>query len=262
MIDVYWFEQTLADVPRTNDWLSARERDRLSNLRFVKRRADWRLGRWTAKNAVAAYLLYPSRRFQDIEIWPSSSGAPTVFIANRRSAFEISLTHRAGRAACAVATSQIPIGCDLELVEPRSSNFIDDYFVAEERQILMRVGQDNRDWFAALLWSAKESALKALQIGLRLDTRCLTVKLNSSLETLIDTSLSGPRNWLPLEIRCTNERTLHGWWQLNGVFVRTVVAVHAPAPPIRLDNSQGIPQVEHLTRYVADDGIKMVHSNH
>lgn len=261
MIDIYWFEQTVADVPHANDWLSARERDRLSSLRFLKRRADWRLGRWTAKNALAAYLPYPSERFQDIEIWPNSSGAPAVFIANRRSALEISLSHRAGRGACALATSQMAIGCDLELVEPRSSNFIDDYFVPEERQMLAKVETDNRDCLVALLWSAKESALKALQAGLRMDTCCLTVKLNPSLETLSETPVPGIPKWRPLEIRYANECTLHGWWQHNSVFVRTVAAVHALAPPTRLEGSYSVLEVEHLSGYTADDGIKMMHSS-
>ena len=36
----------------------------------------------------------------------------------------ISLSHRAGRAICCVSTSIAALGCDLELIEPRSSGFI------------------------------------------------------------------------------------------------------------------------------------------
>jgi 4'-phosphopantetheinyl transferase len=54
-MDVYWLDQTQADVPAGDEWLCAREAACLARLRFAKRRADWRLGRWTAKRALAAY---------------------------------------------------------------------------------------------------------------------------------------------------------------------------------------------------------------
>ena len=56
----HWLEQTEADLPAANDWLSAGERLRLDGMRFAKRHADWRLGRWTAKRALAAYLNLPT----------------------------------------------------------------------------------------------------------------------------------------------------------------------------------------------------------
>ena len=55
-MEVYWLEQSAADVPAEDEWLSESERTVLAGLRFPKRRADWRLGRWTAKCAAAGYL--------------------------------------------------------------------------------------------------------------------------------------------------------------------------------------------------------------
>ena len=55
-MNVYWLEQSDGDVPVGDGWLSAGERATLDRLRIPKRRADWRLGRWTAKCAAAAYL--------------------------------------------------------------------------------------------------------------------------------------------------------------------------------------------------------------
>ena len=46
---VAWLEQSEADLPPHDDWLSVDEALQLDRLRFAKRRADWRLGRWTAK---------------------------------------------------------------------------------------------------------------------------------------------------------------------------------------------------------------------
>jgi len=45
LIDVHWLEQTSADLPAEDDWLSAGEAVRLSGMRFAKRRGDWKLGR-------------------------------------------------------------------------------------------------------------------------------------------------------------------------------------------------------------------------
>ena len=46
-----WLTACAADVPAGDAWLSAAERHVQSGLRIEKRRADWRLGRWTAKQA-------------------------------------------------------------------------------------------------------------------------------------------------------------------------------------------------------------------
>ena len=81
-MNVYWLEQTEADVPAENDWLSANEAVCLNGMRFAKRRADWRLGRWTAKRALSVYLDVPAHPqvFKKIEIRPAPSGAPEVFL--------------------------------------------------------------------------------------------------------------------------------------------------------------------------------------
>ena len=99
MMDVYWLEQTEADLPVENGWLSASEVLRLNGMRFAKRHADWRLGRWTAKRALAVYLNLPShpQALADIEVRPAPSGAPEVFIANQPAGIAISLSHRAVR---------------------------------------------------------------------------------------------------------------------------------------------------------------------
>jgi phosphopantetheinyl transferase len=77
-MNVYWLEQTEADVPIENDWLSENEASSLNRMRFAKRRADWRLGRWTAKHALSVYLDLPAHPeiFKKMDIRPAQSGAP------------------------------------------------------------------------------------------------------------------------------------------------------------------------------------------
>ena len=118
-MNVYWLEQIQGDVPSGDDWLSPSETACQHALRFAKRRADWTLGRWTAKRALAAYLKLPAQPLvlAKIEIHPTASGAPEAFVDERPAAVAISLSHRDGRAICALAQSGVEPGCDLEVVE-------------------------------------------------------------------------------------------------------------------------------------------------
>lgn len=227
-MNVYWLEQTEADVPTENDWLSANEAVRLNALRFPKRRADWRLGRWTVKCALSIRLDMPahSQVFKKIEVRPASSGAPEAFVDNQPAGVTISLSHRAGIAICAVATSGVEVGCDLEMVEPRSDAFVADYFSVEEQALVAHASVADRARLLALLWSGKESALKALRAGLRLDTRSVIV---SPLAASFD--LNG---WSPLRVRRTAGHVFYGWYQHADNIVRTVVAAPPPDPPIPL----------------------------
>ena len=172
-MNVYWLEQIQGDVPPGDDWLSASEVACQHALRFAKRRADWTLGRWTAKCAVAAYLNLPAQPLvlAKIEIHPTASGAPEAFVDERPAAVTISLSHRDGRAICAVAQLGVELGCDLEVIEPRSEAFLSDYFTAGEQALVARAPTADQTRLVTLLWSAKESTLKALKTGLRLDTR-------------------------------------------------------------------------------------------
>jgi len=227
-MNVYWLEQTEADVPAENDWLSANEAVCLKGMRFAKRRTDWRLGRWTAKRALSVCLEVPAHPevFRKMDIRPAPSGAPEVFLADRPARVTISLSHRDGIAACAVAMSEMDLGCDLEVVEPRSDAFVADYFTVEEQALVARASAAGRARLLALLWSAKESALKALHAGLRLDTRCVIVNPFAASFDL--------NGWSPLEVRHTGGVVFHGWWQLSGNILRTVVAAPPPDSPVAI----------------------------
>ena len=225
-MEVLWLEQSAAEVPAANDWLGPAEKLRLDAFRFAKRRDDWRLGRWTAKRAVAAYLRMPCdpNTLERFEIRPAASGAPEVFYDDRPADVSISITHRDGTAACAVAPPETAVGCDLELIEPRSDAFLADYFTTAEQALVKRWCPAERMILPALLWSAKESALKALTVGLRVDTRCVEVSLGECFPT-------EPLDWRPLTVTHLNGQSLRGWWQAKAGLVRTIITIPPSAPP-------------------------------
>jgi len=253
---VLWFEQSLADVRVEDDWFSAWETSHLSSLRFPKRRADWRLGRWTAKHAVADYLhlAHDPGILATIQIRPASTGAPEAFIDEASGNVSISLSHRGGIAACAVGEPDAMLGCDVEVVEPRSDAFVADYFTPEEQAMIRQAADPVRFALIALIWSAKESALKALRTGLRSDTRCVSVTLDDSYiaglkhnQPPIDQNLLAepPAGtiWRPLRVSYSEEQVFHGWWFCSGGILRTMVSdptteqLTIPAPPV-----EGLPR--------------------
>ena len=227
VMDVYWLEQCVADVPEQNDWLSTSDLVQLNSMRFEKRRMDWRLGRWTAKLALAVQLHLPSHlhALAEIEIRPALSGAPEAYLAGNPADVTISLSHSAGIAICAIATSGVALGCDLEIIEPRSKEFVTDYFTAEEQEMVSQAPIADRSTLLALLWSAKESALKALREGLRLDTRSVAV-------TPVHASCRP--DWHPLQVRFRDGRVFDGWWQHQDNVLRIMVATPSPSQPIAL----------------------------
>jgi 4'-phosphopantetheinyl transferase len=227
-LDVYWLQQTEADVPPGDDWLSGNERVLLEGLHVAKRRTDWRLGRWTAKCAAASYLKLPlpPACMPEIEIRALPSGAPQVRLADRPAPAAISLSHRGGTAMCAVAAPETAIGCDLEIVEAHSTAFIRDYFTDEEQIAIARAPAGDQRLLVAALWGAKESALKALQEGLRLDTRSVSVRLPEWAKEV--------HRWYPLQVDYLHAEVFHGWWQRAGNVVRTIAANPRPAMPMLL----------------------------
>ncbi len=221
MTGVLWLEQSAADVPPGDEWLSAGEAARLAGVRFEKRRQDWRLGRWTAKRTVAAWLCLRESPadLARIEIRTTASGKPEVFLGGQPAPFSISISHSAGVAACAVASGETALGCDLETIERRSGAFVRDYFTAAETAAVEQAAEDARRLLVTLIWSAKESALKALGEGLRQDTRAVEVSADASPDA----------EWARLQVRHRQAgRVLEGWWKAREGFVRTIVA----EPPV------------------------------
>lgn len=224
-IDVHWHECRQADVPADDSWLSEGELRTFRGFRITKRRDDWRLGRWTAKHAVAAHLQIPLDpcSLAAIEIRPADSGVPEVFLRQAPAALAISLSHANRVAVCAVTAAGVAVGCDLESIEARSEAFIADYFLEKERALLSASPEAERPWLATLLWSAKESALKALGEGLRLDTRSVEARIDGGCAT------SG---WHPLTVAHGEVRTFAGWWRRDQHLVRTLLTDPASNPPV------------------------------
>ena len=225
--------QKAEDLPGDDDWLAADECARLQSMSVAKRRADWRLGRWTAKRAIldAWPHIVGERELPDassLVIRAAPDGAPEAYVLDERARLTISISHSAHHGLSAVAAGFVAMGCDIEEIAERSSRFAEDYFTEREQAILVDMAGEERALVTTLIWSAKESALKALREGLRLDTRAVEVDLAGSLAG--SSARSGPAGgeWRPLIARFGARQTFHGLWRTHGRFVLTVVAETKP----------------------------------
>jgi 4'-phosphopantetheinyl transferase len=232
---VYYHTRRQGDLPADERWLTRQEAGVLTGLKFAKRRRDWLLGRWTAKSALARFAPAPDRTMTDWQIKADADGAPAVLLDGRRVGISISLSHSGNHSICVLAEKPLHIGCDLEQVEVRSRSFEETFFTSSELALLDRVPASDRPCLVTLIWSAKESALKALRTGLKADTRRVRMTkcptLNSS-------------SWHNFEIEDTHEFdeiedtrggcTFYGWWREHEGMVITVVSDRSIDPPTAL----------------------------
>jgi 4'-phosphopantetheinyl transferase len=222
----------MADVPADDAWLSPREAAWIARMRFPKRRGEFRLGRWTAKKALALHLGRPADDLGAIEIDRAADGAPAPLVDGRPADAYVTMTDRADQAVCLVGPPGPALGCDLELVEPRSDAFVGDFLTTAEQRLVAAAGDaDARSLLANLVWCGKEAALKVLRTGLRRDTRSVEVSLPDG--PLVD-------GWSPLLVREAEGTVFPGWWQRFGAFVLTVAATEPFTPPRPLADPPGL----------------------
>jgi 4'-phosphopantetheinyl transferase len=221
-----WLSGRQADVPPGDWWLGANERRVLAGLSFGPRRADWRLGRWTAKAALARWLAVPLPR---IEVLAAADGAPEAWVDGAPAPVSISLSHRAGRALAAIDAAPGAVGCDLEVVEPRSGAFVREWLAPSEQRLLEGCNESRRALLANLMWAAKEAAAKVRREGLRLDVRGAVVSASENGAT---------RWWSPLQVDWSDGAgTTRGWWRAEPGWVMAVAADPRPDEPRELGSA-------------------------
>jgi len=130
---MWWLAHGEHEVPASRGWLSAHEQEHLASIRYTKRRDEYVTRRWTTKQAVAAVLGLQGddASLARIEVRHHESGAPFVHLDGRDAQVEVSMSDRAGWAVCLAGAPGVAtvgaLGIDLEIVEPRTDGFVEDY---------------------------------------------------------------------------------------------------------------------------------------
>lgn len=279
MID--WLLQSAAEhhdlargVPPPGVFSSA-ELLRLEEFRFEKRRREWLLGRWTAKQLLRSHL----REHYDYDApldalvvgrepggapaavldgqqalaggWPvvemeslpligaagAQSEGSALVVEGVRLPVSLSISHSNGAAFCALLRTngispRWQLGVDIERIDARSEQFRATFLAPTEDDWISSAAAELADTLVTATWSAKESVLKALQLGLTVDARRVTARCQ------IDGDLT---QWTPVQIDCDAtllprlkaddgvstaiSHRLTGWWRVEGDYVLTTAVL-------------------------------------
>jgi 4'-phosphopantetheinyl transferase len=234
-----WLSRGEPHLPEGTDWLTPFEARRASSMRYTKRRTEYLVRRLTAKHAVLATLGWQVDvpTLARVSVPNRLTGAPYVEIDGEPLGLDVSLTDRAGWGVCLVGSDLGAVGCDVEIVEPRSAGFVSDFLTEpEQAQIAAAGGDEQRQVLANLYWSAKESALKVLRTGLRRDTRSVQVELD-------DPGTRAHGEWSALRVVSTHEHgsaVMPGWWLRDGVWLLSVCYAEPGPVPVGLEQPSAL----------------------
>jgi phosphopantetheinyl transferase len=105
---------------------------------------------------------------------------------------------------------------DLEWIEPRSFEFIRDYFTPGEVKQALAGSVSQNAINATILWSAKEAVLKALTTGLRIDTQKIEIGFGPV------SVISGGWNVLTAFSEKVELPSPRLFWRKEGNFIQTI----------------------------------------
>lgn len=198
-----------------------KEREALARFTVPKRRADWLLGRFTAKRLFV--LAGEAERESDVSILAAPSGAPEALVGWKESPLALSLTHSHGVAVAALGPAGARVGIDLERIEERPVSFLGDWFTEAEQAFV--AAADSSPLAATLVWSAKEAVMKALREGLRIPAKKVEVA-----------PVPGPADgsFRPFAARGPDAESWSGWWRSLDGFVLAAVSDPPSGEPRRI----------------------------
>lgn len=157
--------------PKTGSWtfiekryLNYLEKQHHKSLLLNKRR-EYLISRIAIKDAVRTYIQDKfDKRIFPIEIFidHDDKGKPFAHGLEVLEGLEISLSHKGNESVAIV--SDKPVGVDIEMIEERSSDFMELSFTEKELSLLK--DKDQSEW-PTRFWAAKEAYSKMLGTGLQ-----------------------------------------------------------------------------------------------
>jgi 4'-phosphopantetheinyl transferase len=151
----------------TIDGLQADELARAQAFHFARDRSRFMAGRHALRGLLAAAL---GELPGDLRLIADRFGKPRLEHGAER--LQFNLSHSGPVAIMALSTS-VPVGVDIELLKPvaDADALAERHFTFDERQLLAAASVTARDRAFLQCWTRKEACLKALGIGLTIDSR-------------------------------------------------------------------------------------------
>ncbi|MBA4385002.1 MAG: hypothetical protein C0410_09720 [Anaerolinea sp.] len=158
-------------------FFSYQEIEEYQKFKIQKRQTEWFASRLAVKKLVqqvmAAKTVFP---LASITIHKKNSGLPYIVVEGLGRVGWLSMSHsQHGVLAAFSQDDSLHFGVDLEFIEPRSLDLFVDYFTTSEITWISNSDLHNKDLNANLVWSAKEAYLKAIGLGLHMDTRKINI---------------------------------------------------------------------------------------
>ncbi len=226
---IYWSFQPIDGAAASGDpaaataFLGEEERQIYAHFKVAKRRMEWLGGRLAVKDLVRrADPRCSSLERSQVQILYERGRVPRLAIPGIPEVpGRISISHSNGHVFVLYSPNVTPMGLDLEIIEPRSPEFVEDFFTAPEVALVKKQPVEEQPLWTNLIWSSKEAVLKALSLGLRVDTRSVEVFFPGS-EPLMN-------GWqaLGMQSGLVKQDSLHLFWRREANFVLTVCI---PAP--------------------------------
>lgn len=131
-------------------------------LKFEKRQKSYLIGRYAAKQAIAA--LTGEADLGNIAIEQGVFSQPVVKHASSRNV-HVSITHCENIAAAIAFPEAFPIGIDIERIDTKHRSVFESQVTEKERE-LFNPGSWSYEEFMTTVWTVKEALSKILKTGL------------------------------------------------------------------------------------------------
>jgi phosphopantetheinyl transferase len=150
---------------------SKAEQQQYYKIKVQKKQKEWLAGKIATKLAVSYYFKLP---INDIEIEKDGNKSPYVTLGEKT---HVSISHSNGIAMAIVGDETV----DVERVEERDESFVNQIFSKKEIGSM----ELNDPTIVTRLWGMKEAHLKRMRIGLKTDTKKVSVNLQSDTQGLV-----------------------------------------------------------------------------
>lgn len=153
--------------PADTGCLSRAERDRAGRFVFARDRE-----RFVAAHVALRQLLssHTGVAASELEFVQGEAGKPSLV---RPAGVQFNLSHSKSVALIAIGTADVEIGVDVEVVRPMpdAQAMAASYFTEAEQRALAALPPARRERAFLTCWTRKEACLKAIGLGLGVDTR-------------------------------------------------------------------------------------------
>jgi 4'-phosphopantetheinyl transferase len=233
---IRWLIQSVADHPDLKvgrpppGVLTEAELRHFYGYTNPRRRRDWLLGRWTAKQLVRRSLSHSAGfppALQSFTIAQHSSGVPYIACSASAPAgcdlpvhppLSLSISHSYDYALCAVAqgrTEPPRLGVDLEVVQRRTSHLVltQGALTADEARGLGHAPVMLQTLMVVATWSAKQAVMKLAQLGASAEPQQVQCLLRPGRPRVWQAFLVEWNGTSIAELPGSN-RSVSGWWRV------------------------------------------------